>query len=225
MLPFFKDNRYIKENEKPMFIIYKPDIIESCYEMMECWNNLAKANGFPGIYFGFQFPSAFRNRENESRFDFSIEFEPLYTQTARREFYDISTLFGKFKLLVKHPGIFLKTSYQKLRNVYLGKPILYDYEKICKEMVCREPYFKNAIPGMFTSWDKTPRNGKKATIYMNSTPEKFEKYLGNQLQRAKNIFHTDYLFITAWNEWGEGAFLEPDEQFGYKYLEAVRKLL
>lgn len=225
LLPFFKDNRYIKENEKPMFIIYKPDIIESCYEMMECWNNLAKANGFPGIYFGFQFPSAFRNRENESRFDFSIEFEPLYTQTARREFYDISTLFGKFKLLVKHPGIFLKTSYQKLRNVYLGKPILYDYEKICKEMVCREPYFKNAIPGMFTSWDKTPRNGKKATIYMNSTPEKFEKYLGNQLQRAKNIFHTDYLFITAWNEWGEGAFLEPDEQFGYKYLEAVRKLL
>lgn len=225
LLPFFKDDRYIKEAGKPMFIIYKPDIIPNCYEMMTYWNELAKESGFDGLYYGFQFPSAFRNKKNETEFDFGIEFEPLYTRTASQEFLNISTKKGKIQLLCKHPRVFFDICIKKFKNKYLNKPIVYDYDKACKTLTNRAPYFKNSVPGMFTSWDKTPRNGTKAMIYTGSTPEKFEKYLKCQMERCKKVYDSEYLFITAWNEWGEGAYLEPDEQYGYGYLNAVKKVV
>lgn len=225
LLPFFMDDRYIKENEKPMFVIYKPDIMTKCYEMMECWDRLAKSAGFPGMYFGFQFPSAFRNRENEEKFDFGIEFEPLYSRTASQDFLNISTVRGKLGLMCKHPLLFMKISSDKLKNKYLNKPVVYNYSKECEKMVHRSPYFKNSVPGMYTGWDKTPRNGSRAMIYTGSTPDRFYHYLSKQVERAQNLYGTEYLFITAWNEWGEGAYLEPDQQFGYGYLDAIRKVL
>ena len=225
LVQFFNDERYIKENGKPMFIIYKPDIIPNCYEMMEYWNELAIQEGFPGIYFGFQFPSAFRNRQNEKAFDFAIEFEPLYTRTASQHFLNISTISGKFKLLKKNPALFMKICKDKIKEKYLKKPTVYDYERECEKMINREPYFKNAVPGMYTGWDKTPRNGSKAMIYINSNPDNFGKYLKKQVERAKCVYHSEYLFLTAWNEWGEGAYLEPDEQFQYEYLNSVKRVM
>lgn len=225
LLPFFRDSRYIKENGRPMFIIYKPDIIPSCYEMMRYWNQLAVENGFPGLYFGFQFPSGFRNRDNETRFDFAIEFEPLYTRTASQDFLNISTTKGKLRLLKNHPRAFLKISVDKIRSKYLNRPTVYDYATECEKLTSRRPVFKNAVPGMFTGWDKTPRNGSRAMIYKGSTPEKFGRYLEKQVKRARDVYETEYLFITAWNEWGEGAYLEPDEENEYGNLEAIRNCL
>ena len=225
LLPFFKDERYIKEQGKPMFIIYKPDIMPACYEMLEYWNELAVDEGLPGMYFGFQFPSGFRNRENENKFDFAIEFEPLYTRTALQDFINISTRKGKINLLKKHPVVFTDIAYKKIKNTKFNKPIIFDYDKTCEIMTSRKPYFKNAVPGIFTSWDKTPRNGSKATIYKNSNPETFCKYLSKQIDRANNVYHTEYLFITAWNEWGEGAYLEPDTEFEDGYLKSVKKAI
>lgn len=225
LLPFFKDERYIKENGRPMFIIYKPDIMPDCYKMLAYWNELAVEAGFEGIYFGCQFPSSFRNTENEIMFNFCIEFEPLYTKTEEQEFYNISTSAGKRKLFVKHPGLFLKICWQKFNNVYRKKPMLRSYEDTCKKMISRKPKFKNSVPGMFTSWDKTPRNGSKAEIYTGSTPELFGKYLAKQVKRSKEVYKSEYLFITAWNEWGEGAYLEPDEQYKYGYLKAIKKAI
>ncbi len=223
LLPFFKDPRYIKEDGKPMFIIYKPDIMPEYYKMMKFWNKLAVEAGFKGMYFGCQFPSAFRNKENETIFNFAIEFEPLYTQTEKQSFINISSWNGKRALLFRNPVLFLDICFKKFRNRILNKPIIYDYEKTCQRIISRKPYFVNSVPGMFTSWDKTPRNGKKATIYKGSSPQVFGKYLQKQIERAKEVYNSEYLFITAWNEWGEGAYLEPDEQFRYSYLEEVRK--
>lgn len=225
LLPFFRDERYIKEHGKPMFIIYKPDAISDCYEMMGYWNSLAIESGFPGIYFGFQFPSGFRYKENEIKFDFAIEFEPLYTRTAEQGFINISTKTGKLELLKKNPTLFFDIAIKKIRNTRFNKPILYNYEDACKKMTSRKPYFKNAVPGAFTSWDKTPRNKSKATIYKGSSPEIFGRYLKKQIKRSSSIYHTNYLFITAWNEWGEGAYLEPDKQYEMGYLDALKEAL
>lgn len=225
LLPFFQDSRYIKDHGRPMFIIYKPDIIPSCYEMMNYWNELAVENGFQGLYFGFQFPSGFRNRNNEIKFDFAIEFEPLYTRTAEQGFINISTKAGRIEFLKKHPITFFDIAFKKVKNRKFSKPIFFDYIKTCNKMISREPLFKNSCPGIFTSWDKTPRNGSKATIYKNSTPKLFGKYMKKQIERAKDIYHTEYLFVTAWNEWGEGAYLEPDCQFGMEYLNELEKAL
>ena len=225
LLPFFQDERYIKELGKPMFIIYKPDIMPKCYEMLKYWNELAIEAGFPGMFFGCQFPTAFRNSDNEKKFDFVIEFEPLYTRTEEQNFINISTSKGKWKLAWHNFPLFLDICFKKICNKKFGKPIIYDYEKTCEQIVSRDPYFSNAVPGMFTSWDKTPRNGNKATIYKGSTPKSVGKYLKKQMDRACNVYKTEYLFITAWNEWGEGAYLEPDQENGYEYLEALRKAI
>lgn len=225
LLPFFKDTRYIKDHGKPIFIIYKPDIIPSCNEMMQYWEELAVNNGLPGLFFGFQFPSGFRYRENEKKFDFGIEFEPLYTRSEEQDFLNISTLSGKVKLLIKHPRVFCSITFKKVGNARFNKPIYYDYNSTCKKIISRLPRFSNSVPGMFTSWDKTPRNGSRATIYRNSDPDTFYKYLSEQIKRAKDVYHTEYLFLTAWNEWGEGAYLEPDSQYGQSYLDALKKSL
>lgn len=62
-------------------------------------------------------------------------------------------------------------------------------------------------------------NGRVVT---GGTPQKFECYLSNLL-KISNDNNMKYLFLTAWNEWGEGAYLEPDEENGYAYLEALKR--
>lgn len=223
LLPFFKDDRYIKESGKPMFIIYKPDIIPNCFEMMDYWNSLATEAGLPGIHFGFQFPTSYTKIENSKKFDFSIEFEPIFTRMEDVGFSDLKNIRQLLSVLLSNPKAFFTILNNKIRTEVLKKPATYDYVKTCEKIVARNPKFENSIPGMFTGWDKTPRNGSKATVYLNSSPETFEHYLKIQLKRAKELYSTDYLFITAWNEWGEGAYLEPDTNNEYAYLEALKR--
>lgn len=73
----------------------------------------------------------------------------------------------------------------------------------------------------FVGWDNTPRKKEQGQIYSGNTPEIFGKYFSRQFSQAKEA-GCRYLFINAWNEWGEGAFLEPDETFEYSYLECIK---
>ncbi|MBJ7967348.1 MULTISPECIES: glycosyltransferase WbsX family protein [Bacillus cereus group] len=77
---------------------------------------------------------------------------------------------------------------------------------------------ENIYKGAFVDWDNSPRRKESALIMKGANPDKFKKYL---LQHSKD---TDFLFINAWNEWAEGTYLEPDEKYGYKYLEALMEI-
>ena len=80
---------------------------------------------------------------------------------------------------------------------------------------------KEIFPGAFVGWDNTPRKKDKGRFIVGNTPEIFGKYFSRQFSQAKEA-GCRYLFINAWNEWGEGAFLEPDETFEYSYLECIK---
>lgn len=201
LLTAFKDKRYIRMDNKPLFIIYRPDSIPRCKEMLLYWQNLSKQNGLEGIYFvatlnGFPIPEV-------SGFDACLEFEPLYTLAHGDQ---------DFRRVVD--------GYQQKFNVL-------DYDQLWKCILDRTHLKKNTItfPGAFIDWDNTARVGNRSLIFKGATPEKFSYYLSQQINNAVNKNNTEFLFINAWNEWAEGTYLEPDKKYGYQYLEAVRKAL
>lgn len=75
--------------------------------------------------------------------------------------------------------------------------------------------------GAFVSYDDTPRRGNKGKLVKGASPKKFKHYL-NSLVKISNQQGKDFIFLTAWNEWGEGAFLEPDAMYKYEYLEVIQ---
>lgn len=221
LLPFFKDYRYIKENNRPFFVIYKPNLMECCDKMLDYWDSLAKQNGFNGMTFAYQHHSFHVDKNvNKSRFKYGIEYEPNYAmfdmQGTRSKCWDktkrkIATwMKKKFGM---HPA--LKTFHERH----------YSYDKIWDTILSREPENDKIIPGAFVDWDNTSRRMKKGTLCDGVSPEKFENYLVKQIIRTESVFHKDMLFIFAWNEWSEGGYLEPDKKHGYAYLDAIHRAL
>ena len=98
----------------------------------------------------------------------------------------------------------------------------YDYKSIWENALKAEPIKKcKTYYGVFTDYDDTPRRGKKGTFLNNVSLDIFEKYL--YLLMKKNLKEdNEFLFINAFNEWGEGMCLEPDKKNKYGYLEILR---
>lgn len=216
LLPFFKDQRYITDENRPMLLIYKPHLINNCKDMLSFWRKLAKENGICDLYIGYQHCSSFNYDMDSLGFDFGVEFEPFYTV---REIKNITkTLKSKIKYVFKHP----KNIIRYTQRHFLNYPIIYDYDEIWHRIVSRTNRKENIFPGAFPSWDNTPRRGRDANIFYGASPEKFMKYLSQQLKKIDQLNSTKYLFINAWNEWAEGAHLEPDTKNKYEYLNCIK---
>ena len=82
------------------------------------------------------------------------------------------------------------------------------------------------FPTIMPRHDRTPRSGNNANLYSNSTPVKFEKAVRTAIDIVshKKDEHK-IIFLDSWNEWGEGAYMEPDLVYGHQYLEALKKEL
>ena len=215
---FFKDPRYLKEKNKPIILIYKPHLISNINEMVAFWNKLALKDGFDGLFWGFQHPTASNNGSVLELFDFGVEFEPLYTDAEMEG--ERTRLHGldRFFYGVIHP----KWLMSKLKKKIQKMPSIREYDEVWRRILTRVPKTEKMCPGAFPSWDNTPRKGSNGICFYGATPEKFKGYLAEQYKRAQRVYHSNYMFINAWNEWGEGAHLEPDKNNQYGYLEAVK---
>ena len=221
--PFFHDSRYIKKENMPVFIIYKPYLMNNCQGMLAFWNTLAKEEGFDGIYFGYQYPDSFKH--NTDGFNFGIEFEPLYTVKCGKNVTENKTKYEKILYSLVHWGDGFKCIRNSLKFRWerlTGKPMICNYDEVWNEIISR-PLSENIMPGAFPAWDNTPRRGKFGTVFFESTPDKFGKYMSELVKKVKD--NSEFLFINAWNEWGEGAHLEPDENNRFGYLENLREAL
>lgn len=90
------------------------------------------------------------------------------------------------------------------------------WEKILQEdVLARQTFF-----GGFVGYDDTPRHGKNGFIVEDGCPELFAEYL-TELMAKNAANNSNVVFLNAWNEWGEGMYLEPDERYGTKFLEAI----
>ena len=85
---------------------------------------------------------------------------------------------------------------------------------------------ERVFPEIFPRFDHSPRSKGKELIYTGWTPDLFKDYVKNALEIVKDKKPENQLiFIRAWNEWGEGNYLEPDTYTGLGYLEAIKGAL
>ena len=208
LLNFFRDKRYIKVNNKPLVIIYKPQLIKNGSELVQYWNVLAKDAGFDGLYLGYQHPSAFDYNLSSFKFDFAIEFEPFYTV------YEC-----------KKNHVQLESPIARIKKKICKLPTVYNYDLIWGKIISRKPNSRLLCPGAFPAWDNTPRRKNKAIIFWKASPKKYREYLIHRIESAKKNYDSDFLFINAWTEWAEGAHLEPSEKDGFGYLESTKDAL
>ena len=220
---FFIDERYIKINNQPIFIIYKPELIPNINDMLDYWNELAKKRGLEQIKFIYQYPQFYYMEDkDDSRFSYGIQFEPIFSSGDMQ--YKTFKGINKLKYLMKNTDIlFRKISHKTRKILRLKIPNIYSYDKVWKRILKAKPKNEKMILGAFVDWDNTARRGENATCYKGANPEKFKQYMKQLVLKEQKEYHKDIIFINAWNEWAEGAYLEPDEKNGYKYLEGIKE--
>lgn len=202
LLPYFSDERYIKVNGKPLFEIF--NYSEDIYKMHQYWDKLAKEAGFAGIEIVYKKSALYTLPAEATNFCY----EP------QNSGWGAGWKLWTFKAL------------SMLGLAGKNGPLKYDYDKVWNTIIknAKARSMKNEWHGAFVKYDDTPRRGKQGRVVMGATPEKFAKYL-KKLVNITADQGKEFILLTAWNEWGEGAMLEPSEKDGYKYLDAVNSVV
>ncbi len=206
----FKDSRYIKVDNKPVFIIYRPTHIPRIKETLKMFREIAKENGIDDLYL------VGSNSHSELKDLFELGFDDVLNFQPKLGFLPLS--FNEkfnFKRAINN----LKFgSFNPFHKIYA-----YDKAKALMDKRPLHKYFPCALVG----WDNTPRRGNKGIMVVNKTPEVFKEYLlkdKEELIKQNRPESENFIFINAWNEWAEGNFLEPSISEGTAYLEVVKEV-
>jgi len=199
LIPYLKDSRYIKVNGKPLLLVYRAKALPEPKKMINKWRTLVKEYGIEGLYIcAVDFYDIFDPAEVGA--DALVEFPP-----------------HKFSGPQNHPD---HMPVINNRNFSGG---IVDYSKIVTQSLARTfPKFK-LYRGIMPSWDNTARRQNTPTIVVNASPDLYGEWLSYLRAYTREYHKADdnFIFINAWNEWGEGCHLEPDIKWGSKYLEAT----
>lgn len=202
LLPFFKDDRYEKKNNKPIFMIYNPDFDEKI-EMFSYFEKRCIEEGFAGICIIETFngyTSSFEKFEKmmSSQTEYIFYREPSIAQSRYVEKHDIIWLMSRIPKKIKRQPLIIRGS------------------DLMEQKILNEPMGKNVIHGLWFEWDNTPRHKERGYVITPYTKEQFDKYMNL-------IKDEELLVINAWNEWAEGMMIEPTVEDGYKYLNWLKE--
>ena len=212
LIPIFKDERYIRVDDKPMIVIYKSDELPDVRKTIEIWRKEAHKEGLD-LYI------CRMNRWNTNNddkvldlgFDAVIDFQPL-SQSFQNYLEVNNTIVKKIK-----NKVFKKL---QLKN----KPSRISYKDYVDYDIAHPLKNEKMYPGVCPSWDNSARKKANGMVFHDSTPEYFYKWVTHKLRSFKPFSKEEnFLFINAWNEWAEGNHLEPDQKWGNKYLKALHK--
>lgn len=225
LLPAFKDHRYIKVDGKLLFALFGAKRFDNLKGFMDLWNELAKENGLNGFHFVALAPSlgeldikTLKNPEEIIRDNFAWYYE--------NGFDAVNSINLKYAEL-KTGGPIHKAFYGFIRRLsWLSAVEKYDYRKIMSNYFTNVDKDERVYPQLLAGWDRSPRSGKNAIIYYNNNPETF----GEAARKAIDIVQNKkdehkIIFLNSWNEWGEGAYMEPDQEFGKGKIEVLRREL
>lgn len=206
VLPAFKDKRYIRINDKPLFMIYKPLNLPNSDEFINIWQNLARENGIKGIHF-----CAHSQDEKEIKEIFSFKYDSI----------NIVRLWEN----MKNRPIYKKIIGNIIRKFIYSYPFTITYKKAIRTFLGEiEKTEENVYPTIIPNWDHSPRSGKRGYVITKSTPNLFKEHV-EQIINAVKHKQEPIVFLKSWNEWGEGNYMEPDLKYGKKYLEVLHDLI
>jgi hypothetical protein len=198
------DERYIRINGEPLLIVYRSDLLPDTLHTTEQWRDVFRRNGVGEVHLCLAITCFSGYVDPVSvGFDSALQFPP-HCVPARQ--------ILPSEMVGMHPD-------------FTGE--LYDYQDMAINAVTESlPDFKMFL-GAMPSWDNTARRGSSAHAFINSNPDLYEFWLRGAIEKTKQRHSGDeqIVFINAWNEWAEGAHLEPDQKYGHSHLLATRKAL
>lgn len=228
LLDAFRDRRYMTVDGKLLFTIYDPLGFPHVGDFIELWQRLAAEHGLPGFYFVGMTPStlSFKITPDGKRQPAMPNLRSsaeIYNHVLSLGF-DAVNSFGKRRGEMLYEGKVKNIAKAVMRR--MGLPAgsqCYDYERTVANFFAPEDAWENVFPTILPQWDRSPRVASADGVYVNVTPEKF----GRHIRRAMDIVSRKedehrIIYLKSWNEWGEGNYVEPDEEFGHGLLDALR---
>ncbi len=199
LLPLFADRRYIRVGGRPLFIVYRASLLPDAQRTAATFRAVARAAGEAEPYLCLiEHPGSLR--PEAYGFEAAIEFPPhgLRARTLTAEVEPTNPAFA-------------------------GE--VWDYVSAAQVALTRA-VSPSTFRGVMAGWDNTPRRQNDGHIFVNSHPENYRRWLAAIVAQTRTRPPEQRLvFINAWNEWGEGCYLEPDAQHGRGYLEATFRAL
>lgn len=226
-----RDKRYNRIDGKLLLNIYKPSFFPNFNEYISHLRDYIYQKQSEELQINAMLTHHESNTEWAKEVDKIILFQP---GTALNNTSDLMNDSSNLSDVRKHIISYLinedfygKKMLYKIRNKFFQKPRIKKFGEI-SELIIKQSQIdsflgKEIIPGAFVDWDNTPRYGKYATVIQDSNPLLFAEFL-SQIKLVLDSRKISTLFINAWNEWGECAYLEPDDRYGYEYLEAIKKI-
>jgi lipopolysaccharide biosynthesis protein len=208
----FRDRRYIRIDGRPLLLISRASILPDPARTMAIWRQEARRLGVDEPYLCRveSFPDE-RGDPTALGFDAAVEFQPDWVNLGR------PARRTKPWTALRRLGI---------TNREYGKHRIHEYGDVVDRMLRRPSPSYRRYPCVIPSWDNTPRRKRHGVILRGSTPELYERWLRETIEAVESAPAVEPLvFINAWNEWGEGANLEPSRRWGREYLEATRSAL
>lgn len=206
LLPFFRDQRYRLIEGRPVLFLYNAGAVPDVDRMVEYWDRRLIELGFAGIYL-VEYVSTKNPSPACASSRAVYEDEPLYSLR-----FEISAV-GKANRVIRK---------------WLKLPDYQDYRKVWELMLGKTRTYpgRSIIQGAFVAWDNSPRRGRRGPmIVKHASPKLFGSYLSRLLRSGRVGASEELMVVNAWNEWGEGAMLEPTEEEGYGYLEALQQAM
>lgn len=204
LIPFFKDKRYISIDERPVIFIYRLASIPNFEEYKKRWALECTNAGLKEPYI---VATLTRDTYDPRDHDVDAGVERVLHDWTKNE---VSPIHNQLRFNNSFNGSVL--SYDEVARHYSTSEHTSDYT-----------YFRSIVP----IWDNTARHDSKAYLVHGSNPYQFQKWLESLVSSTQKNLPNDkqFIIVNAWNEWAEGAHLEPDEMFGYSYLNSVGRAL
>ena len=211
-LPAFRDKRYITVDGKPMFVIWSPDDHpEEISFLIKTWRKLAEKEGLKGIHF-----VAKQALGISTSSILSLGFDAVYQS---REDVAIN---GAEKWTLMHR---IRNRIQKMFGITINMNKA-DFGKRYKLLANDEVRLNHVYPQLCAGYDRSPRAGRKASLFYNFTPETWHKHVCDILNHVKGKEpEHNIVMLKSWNEWGESNYMEPDIKYGTALLDILREEL